>query len=168
MSGVSNATTIYGVIYHVFQYKSLYGDMIRAIDKARTSRSQGKCFCITFRNPLTGAQTILSATRIIQIYDNFNSVVWTSAEEQIAGLVLRYESFFRLVLGSYYRAEGARNKLNTYCQTFNVPALLFPSVPADSRQATLKGNQIILLMYASLGNTGIPAIVANGGPSACY
>jgi hypothetical protein len=164
MSGVSSAQTPCQVYYHVFLYKSLYGKMVDALNQARRHRSESKFFCLHFRNPSTGAVTQLTGKRIIQIYEHFNSIVWCSEEERIAGMVLIYATFFRNVLGSYYQAEQHRNNLSLYCKTVEVPLALFPNLPEDYQKFTIRGNQILALMNASLGNSGVPAIVSAGGP----
>ena len=164
MSGVSSAQTPCEVIYHVFLYRSLYSSMIRALNRARNHVAQGKLFCISFRNPLSGVVTQLTGARIIEICDHPSTVQWCSDEERMAGLVLLYASFFRGVLGSYYKAETHRNHLTLYCKSFRVPKELFQSLPSQYCQFTIRGNQIIALMCAALGNTGVPSLVNSGGP----
>jgi hypothetical protein len=161
MTSVSTATTAIGVVYHVFLYKSTYGDMIRSLNRARNYHSQGKFFCIIFTNPLTGARTKLTGSRIIEIFDKPSSIVWKSIEEQTAGLVIQNLNFFSNVLGSYYQAQKHRNQLNLYCKTINIPSSLFPNVSAKELKSTLTGHQLLLLMCAALGNTGIPESLDN-------
>lgn len=165
MSGVSNAQTPCEVIYHVFLYKSLYGQMVRALNRARNHVAEGKLFCISFRNPLSGVVTQFTGSRIIRICDDYPNVTWCSAEERIAGLVFIYASFFAGVLKSFYQANTHHGKLTLYCKSFTVPTALFPSLPSEYRQFTIRGNQIIALMYASIGNTGVPTSVNAGGPT---
>lgn len=164
MSGVSTAQTPCEVIYHVFLYKSLYGQMIGALNRARNHVAEGKLFCISFRNPLSGVVTQLTGSRIIEICDHPSTIVWCSPEERIAGLVLLYSSFFSCVLASYYRAEVHRNKLTLYCKNVTVPKALFPYLPTEYCKFTIRGNQIIALMCAAIGNTGVPSLVSSGGP----
>lgn len=164
MSGVSSAQTPCEVIYHVFLYKSLYGQMVRAINRARNYVAEGKLFCISFRNPLSGVVTQLTGRRIINIYDDYPNITWCTDEERIAGLVIVNASFFAGVLKSFYQAQTHRNNLALYCKSFVVPRALFPAIPPEYYQFTTRGNQIIALMYAALGNSGVPTLVSSGGP----
>jgi hypothetical protein len=164
MSGVSAAQTPCEVFYHVFSYKGLYGQMIRALNRARNHVAEGKLFCINFRNPLSGVNTLLTGARIIEICDHPSTIVWCSPDERIAGLVLLYASFFSCVLGSYYKAERHRNQLTLYCKSVKVPKQLFPALPQEFCQFTIRGNQIIALMCAALGQSGVPRLVSQGGP----
>lgn len=164
MSGVSSATTPCEVVYDVFLNKNTYGSMFRALSLARKFRSEGKYYCTFFTNPRTRAVTLLTGTRIINIYENFNNIVWCSAEEQIAGSVLYYINFFAGIYDAYNKAQTQRKKLNLYCKVVNVPSVLYPNVPSENLQFTIRGNQIIALMNSALGNGGVPSYVSLGGP----
>lgn len=138
--------------------------MIRALNRARNYHAQGKFYCITFCNPLSGAKTLLTGDRILQICDSPSTVVWCSDEERIAGLVLLNEAFFRCLLGAFYRAETHRNHLQLYCKNVKVPQALFPALPPEFCQFTIRGNQLIAIMCAALGCAGVPQNVRDGGP----
>lgn len=164
MSGVSLAQTPCDVIYHVYQYKNKYGEMLRSLNRARNYHAEGKFYCINFLNPLSGVKTLLTGERVIQICDHPTKVVWCSSEERIAGLVLLNASFFRCLLGAFYKAETARNKLQLYCKSVKVPLSLFPALPAEYSVFTVRGDQILAIMCSALGFGGVPSIVREGGP----
>jgi hypothetical protein len=157
MSGVSDANTPCGVIYHVYVNKSIYGEMIRSVNRARNYHSEGKYYCITFTNPLTRTSIVLSGERILQIVDHPNSITWCSDEERIAGLVLINRNFFTCLLGAFYKAETARNQIKLYCKSVSVPLTLFPFLSIEDSNFTAKGKDILAIMYSSLGNGGLPS-----------
>lgn len=156
MSGISSAQTPCEIIYHVFLYKNLYGQTVNALRKSREALSQGKLYCLSFYNPLSRVVTPLTGTRIVDICDRPSSIVWCNDEERIAGLVILYSPFFRSILGAFDKALQHRSQLTLYCKAITVPPHLFPSYTGPST-FVIRGKEIIALMCAALGRSGIPS-----------
>jgi hypothetical protein len=157
MSGVSNASTPCEVIYDVFRNKTQYGTMFQALQRAQDYHAQGKFYCVAFTNPLNGSITYLKGERIIEICNYPNRVVWCNAAEQVAGTVLLNANFFGTVIWSYTKALKHHQNLTSFCQTIKVPLSLYPQLPANQQSFTIRGDQIVALMYAAIGGSPIPA-----------
>jgi hypothetical protein len=156
MSGISNATTPCGIIYHVYLYKNLYGKTVNAYRRAKQNHALGNLFCLSFRNPLTGVVTLLGGKRIIDIVENYPNNMWCSAEERIAGLVILYSSFFRSILAGFNRATKHHNNLTLYCLNVTVPSNLFPNYSGNST-FTVRGKELMAIMFSAIGQSGLPS-----------
>ena len=149
---LSTASDPCEVIQHIYCNKSLYGNVVRSIQKSRNARELGGLYCLCFCNPCDGSRISIKGDRVLEIFENPCCIRWCSNNERVAGFTIINAEFFASVLSAFDTALSAKADSRLYCKSFLIPQCLFPNVPSDKLKVTINGKMLTQIMFKALSS----------------
>jgi hypothetical protein len=155
-TALSGATTALAALYYVFQNNAMLGRVLNAYPLSKAAASKGTSYCMYYQSPSTNTGLSEGGERIIEIFQNPNTVTPIVHAEASFITIAKYQNFFYGTVLSLIWAQQQNAQQHSYCKTFDIPEQAFPSVQG-SRLITLTAGQIILLGNAAIANQPIPS-----------